>query len=170
MPVANENVGVAFALVTGAGAATAVGASVVFFPALVKLTSKRVLASALGISAGVMFYVSFVEIFNKSILSFTDGGETPERAYIFSTLWFFGGVVVMLLLNLVVKVLSGGNHHHHDKDCIDGTHTRIPQKKSDQEEVVAPVPFAALQIPPETLKNGNTWLRRKNCGISAKTA
>ena len=97
MPVANENVGVAFALVTGAGAATAVGASVVFFPALVKLTSKRVLASALGISAGVMFYVSFVEIFNKSILSFEDGGETPERAYIFSTLWFFGGVVVMLV-------------------------------------------------------------------------
>ena len=32
------------------------------------------------------------------------------------------------LLNLVVKVISGGHHHHHDKDCIDGTHTRIPQK------------------------------------------
>ena len=137
MPVANENVGVAFALVSGAGAATAVGASVVFFPTLVKLTSKRVLASALGISAGVMFYVSFVEIFNKSILSFEDGGETPERAYIFSTLWFFGGVVVMLLLNLVVKVLSGGHHHHHDKDSIDGPHMSIPQKTSDQEEVLA---------------------------------
>ena len=90
MPVANENVGAAFVLVTGAGAATAVGTSVVFFPTLVKLTSNRVLASALGISAGVMFYVSFLEIFNKSILSFEEGGETPERVYIFSTLWFFG--------------------------------------------------------------------------------
>ena len=97
MPVQNPNVGVAFALVFGAGAATAVGASVVFFPALVKLASRRVLASALGISAGVMTYVSFVEIFNKSRSSFVDAGHPEEKAYLYATLCFFGGVVTMLV-------------------------------------------------------------------------
>ena len=97
MPVENPNVGVAFALVCGAGAATALGASVVFFPALVKLASRRVLAGALGVSAGVMTYVSFVEIFNKSQLSFLDAGHSERDAYLYATLCFFGGVVTMLV-------------------------------------------------------------------------
>jgi ZIP family zinc transporter len=97
MPVDNPNVGIAFALVCGAGAATALGASVVFFPSLVKLASRRVLAAALGVSAGVMMYVSFVEIFNKSLGSFIDAGHTEERAYLYATLCFFGGVVTMLV-------------------------------------------------------------------------
>ena len=63
----SDNVGIAMALVAGAGASTALGASVVFFPSLVKLASRRVLASALGLSAGVMTYVSFVEIFESLI-------------------------------------------------------------------------------------------------------
>ena len=97
MPVDNENVGVAFALVCGAGGATAIGASVVFFPRLVKLASRRVLASSLALSAGVMTYVSFVEILQKSLASFVDAGHTEEDAYLYSTLCFFGGVVVMLV-------------------------------------------------------------------------
>lgn len=97
MPVENPNVGVAFALVCGAGAATALGASVVFFPTLVKLASRRVLAGALGVSAGVMTYVSFVEIFNKSQLSFLDAGHSERDAYLYATLCFFGGVVTMLV-------------------------------------------------------------------------
>ena len=97
MPVENPNVGVAFALVCGAGAATALGASVVFFPTLVKLASRRVLAGALGVSAGVMTYVSFVEIFNKSQLSFLDAGHSERDSYLYATLCFFGGVVTMLV-------------------------------------------------------------------------
>jgi ZIP family zinc transporter len=97
MPVSNENVGVAFALVIGAGGATAIGASVVFFPRLVKLASRRVLASSLALSAGVMTYVSFVEILQKSLASFIDAGHTEEQATLYSTLCFFGGVVVMLV-------------------------------------------------------------------------
>ena len=97
MPVNNPNVGVAFALVCGAGAATALGASVVFFPRLVKLASRRVLAGALGVSAGVMTYVSFVEIFNKSQSSFLDAGHSEKNAYLYATLCFFAGVVVMLV-------------------------------------------------------------------------
>jgi ZIP family zinc transporter len=102
------NVGVALGLVCGAGAATAIGASVVFFPSLVKLASRRVLAASLGLSAGVMTYVSFVEIFGKSVVGFVASmvnedmseEETLEKenlAYVYATLSFFGGVLVMLV-------------------------------------------------------------------------
>jgi ZIP family zinc transporter len=101
MAANDPNVGIAFALVCGAGLATALGASVVFFPRLVKLASRRVLAAALGMSAGVMTYVSFVEIFAKSQLAFEDSGQTPEKAYVYATLCFFGGVVVMLVSTVV---------------------------------------------------------------------
>ena len=97
MSVNSPNVGIAFALVAAAGLATALGAAVVFFPSLVKLASRRVLASALGFSAGVMTYVSFVEIFGKSRKAFINYGETESNAYLYATLCFFGGVVVMLV-------------------------------------------------------------------------
>lgn len=93
----NDNVGIAFALVIGAGAATGVGAAVVFFPSLVKLASRKTLAAALGLSAGVMTYVSFAEILVKSALSFEDAGFSEDRATLFSTLCFFAGVVFMLV-------------------------------------------------------------------------
>lgn len=108
MTVNDPNVGVAFALVCGAGLSTAIGASVVFFPRLVKLASRRVLAAALGLSAGVMTYVSFVEIFAKSQLAFEDSGQTPERAYVYATLCFFGGVVVMLVRSFVCLLARNG--------------------------------------------------------------
>ena len=97
----SENVGVAFALVIAAGASTAIGASVVFFPSLVKLASRKTLAGGLGLSAGVMSYVSFVEILQKAVGSFQDGGHDYETAYVYATLCFFGGVVLM-----VVRILS----------------------------------------------------------------
>jgi zinc transporter, ZIP family len=93
----NENVGVAFALVIAAGVSTCIGASVVFFPSLVKLASKKTLAGGLGLSAGVMSYVSFVEIFNKSLKSFADAGFEDGDGYLYATLCFFGGVVAMVV-------------------------------------------------------------------------
>lgn len=106
MTVNNPNVGVAFALVAAAGMATALGAAVVFFPTLVKLASRRVLASALGFSAGVMTYVSFVEIFGKSRKAFISFGETESNAYLYATLCFFGGVVVMLVSSVILFLVS----------------------------------------------------------------
>ena len=108
MSTAEGNVGTALGLVFGAGAATAVGASVVFFPSLVKLASRRVLAASLGLSAGVMTYVSFVEIFGKSVVGFVTSLvnetmtekeviEKENLAYIYATLSFFGGVAVMMV-------------------------------------------------------------------------
>jgi len=118
------NVAIAFALVIGAGAATGLGASVVFFPSLVKLASKRVLAGSLGISAGVMLYVSFIEIFLKSQIAFEDGGNSGGMALSYATLCFFGGVVLMLILDFFVHWL-GGDHHGHshgDDDCCSAVH------------------------------------------------
>ena len=89
-----------------AGLATALGAAVVFFPSLVKLASRRVLASALGFSAGVMTYVSFVEIFSKSRKAFINYGETESNAYLYATLCFFGGVGVMLVSNALALLCS----------------------------------------------------------------
>lgn len=113
MPTAEGNVGVAFALVCGAGASTAIGAAVVFFPSLVKLASRRVLAASLGVSAGVMTYVSFVEIFVKSVIGFrasmvtddmTDDEilESENRAFVYASASFFGGVVVMIVSSMQI--------------------------------------------------------------------
>jgi zinc transporter, ZIP family len=103
MPTPHENVGVALALVGGAAAATALGASVVFFPSVVKLASRRVLAASLGFAGGVMSYVSFVEIFQKSRLSFEKEGHEENMAYLFATLSFFFGVAVMLVGRLELE-------------------------------------------------------------------
>lgn len=128
----DPNVGVAFALVVGAGAATALGAAVVFFPRLVKLASRRVLAGSLGLSAGVMMYVSFVEILQKAVISFLKAGHTPKNAYLYATLTFFGGVVTMMLIDFLVKCLSGGYHHHqhHRHEDLDSKN----EQEQEQEE------------------------------------
>lgn len=93
----DENVGLAFGLVTGAGLATALGASVVFVPKLIQLANRRTLASALGFSAGVMTYVSFVEILVKSQISFQDSGLEDDKAYAYASVCFFAGVVFMVV-------------------------------------------------------------------------
>lgn len=49
--VASGSVGVAFAMVVGAGAASALGAACVF---VVRVATPRLLAAALGFAAGVM--------------------------------------------------------------------------------------------------------------------
>ena len=109
----SENVGVAFGAVIAAGASTAVGAAIVFFPRLVKLASRRVLASSsLGISAGVMTYVSFVEIFQKAQFSFadhlvTDIEDEDKRfgmANLYATLSFFLGILTMVVSSLLILV------------------------------------------------------------------
>lgn len=95
MTIAEGNVGAAIGLVFAAGAATAVGASVVFFPGLVKCVTRRFLAGSLGFSAGVMIYLSFVEIFFKAVTGFNDAGFSESISFLYSTLSFFGGVLIM---------------------------------------------------------------------------
>ena len=132
MSVAEGNVGVALGLVTGAGAATAVGSAVVFFPSLVKLASKRVLAGSLGLSAGVMTYVSFVEIFVKSVEGFGDYLDDPDLGYIYATLSFFGGVVAMLVSNVEASVRAAAA-----ENVNVGSTRKVAEAASAADEVVA---------------------------------
>jgi zinc transporter, ZIP family len=92
-----DNVPLAFALVLGAGSATALGASVVFVPKLVQYANRKTLACGLGISSGVMIYVSFVEILQKSRVAFIQAGLPDDVAYAYATICFFAGVVVMVV-------------------------------------------------------------------------
>mmetsp|Transcript_5957 Transcript_5957/g.7739 ORF Transcript_5957/g.7739 Transcript_5957/m.7739 type:complete len:264 (-) Transcript_5957:798-1589(-) len=119
-PTDSDNVGVAFALVIGAGAATGIGASVVFFPSLIRLASRKTLAAALGLSAGVMTYVSFAEIFVKGITAFEDDGFSEDDATLYATLCFFGGVVFMITLNHCVTLLLGAHHSHGRSQTVTG--------------------------------------------------
>lgn len=132
MPIDSENAGVAFALVIGAGLATALGACVVFFPSLVKLASRRVLASGLALSAGVMTYVSFGEISVKSLDSFVEAGFDEAKSYIYATLCFFGGIVTMGILDIVVKLLTG-ELHSHGPDVYSET---TPKKKRIMKSII----------------------------------
>ncbi|KAG7374943.1 zinc transporter-domain containing protein [Nitzschia inconspicua] len=130
----NENAGVAFGVVLAASASTGLGAAVVFFPSLVKLANRRVLAMSLGFSAGVMTYVSFAEIFGKAQDSFRNDGHDESRAYIYATCCFFGGVLCMMLLNVAVHSLlgvhgHGHDHDHHVGDVATSTTTNCKKKK-----------------------------------------
>jgi zinc transporter, ZIP family len=118
----HENVGIAFALVIGAGASTAIGSAVVFFPSVVKYASKKTLAAGLGLSAGVMTYVSFVEIFQKSVVGFVDSGIEFDQAYIYATLCFFGGIVLMVV-SLVCAAKEGVFAVFHSLCCVPSHHS-----------------------------------------------
>ncbi|KAG7348878.1 ZIP zinc transporter [Nitzschia inconspicua] len=136
----NENIGVAFGVVLAASASTGLGAAVVFFPSLVKLANRRVLAVSLGFSAGVMTYVSFAEIFGKAQDSFMDDGHDESRAYIYATCCFFGGVLCMMLLNVAVHSLLGvhghdHDHRHEDRRSIDIANATEKKKPSTRESV-----------------------------------
>lgn len=157
MSTAEGNVGVALGLVCGAGAATALGSSVVFFPSLVKLASRRVLAGSLGLSAGVMTYVSFVEIFAKSVDGFVLAGIDEDLSYIYATLSFFGGVLLMLIVDFLVKCLSGDHHHHDDiQDTINQNEHGV-EKEGDEQEVVVPHCVGCSDDPVAEL---NEWQQR----------
>jgi zinc transporter, ZIP family len=92
-----ENAGTAFALVIAAGAATGIGAAVVFFPTLAKLANRRFLGCSLGLAAGVMLYVSLVDIYGKAITGFMESGHDEGKAFLYTTICFFGGILLMMV-------------------------------------------------------------------------
>jgi Predicted divalent heavy-metal cations transporter len=166
-----SNVGIAFGAVFAAGTSTAVGAAIVFFPRLVKLASRRVLASSLGISAGVMTYVSFVEIFQKSVgafdemnlLKIEDDDKRFGRANLYATLSFFTGILVMILIDFTVKFLSSkdGSHDHDHHDISDSLRRvengSIPGDTCNkkQEEVVVPPVLSCCR--PDPVGDLESW-------------
>jgi len=108
---------------------------VVFFPRLVKLANRTVLAASLGLSAGVMTYIALVDIYGKAVGGFEDAGHSEGDAFIYATLSFFGGCFLMLLLNFIVGKLMGG-HHDHEIDPFSPleNHTTHPATESPCDE------------------------------------
>lgn len=131
-----SHVAVAFGLVLGSALSTGIGASAVFFPSIVKLTSTRVLASSLAFAAGVMIYVSLLEIIVKSQMSFLDSGYSEGKAHLFSTICFFCGILCMMLVEKIVHSLGGGDHEHSiKKKEIKGTENK---DETEQQPYVVP--------------------------------
>ncbi|GKY99516.1 hypothetical protein MPSEU_000905800 [Mayamaea pseudoterrestris] len=158
----NENVGIAIGLTFAAGACTAVGAAVVFVPSLVKLASKRVLASGLGFSAGVLIYLALVDMFPEATESFLQAGYDDGVAYALATGCFFGGLILMVLLNLLVTCLlhgkGGHQHHHHHHHDHDHHHHDVPvqqSKSNDNHSAAVTSADACLERPCESSHSTN---------------
>lgn len=164
----------AFLVVTIAGLSTGIGAAAVFFPRMVKLASRRVLASALGISAGVMTYVSFVEIFVKSIDAFEenladkidDEDKRSGMANLYATLSFFGGVALNALIDYLVRKLSNEHNHHTDPTAIgEPKHHLVEENASSQgEEVVVP---HCIGCSPDPVGELQEWQDRAQIEVDA---
>ena len=125
MPQLTGNAGIAFAVTCGAGLSTGIGAAIVFFPSLVKLASRKVLASGLAFSAGVMCYVSFVEIFPNGLKNFAEvQGLNEGEAYSYGTAGFFVGIVALFVSLASCKTLTfqvqGMNYEHEHLDRSQG--------------------------------------------------
>ncbi|KAL3801795.1 hypothetical protein HJC23_001191 [Cyclotella cryptica] len=135
MPVTEGNVGLAFGISFAAGAATMVGASAVFFPRLVKLASKRVLAGSLGFAAGVMLYISFVDLFFVSFESFQDSGMEDSHAYSFATLCVFMGIVLMKIIDVIVHRLGDNPYPYEREMAKQGTLAQTPCGKQVDEDL-----------------------------------
>jgi ZIP family zinc transporter len=93
-----DNVLFAFLLTLFAGLATGIGSLIAF---LSRDFNKKFLGLSLGFSAGVMLYVSFIEIFMKSQKSLLEN-NTPNIAYLYTTLAFFGGMLVIYLIDKII--------------------------------------------------------------------
>eukprot|EP00591_Stephanopyxis_turris_P001877 CAMPEP_0195520402 /NCGR_PEP_ID=MMETSP0794_2-20130614/16773_1 /TAXON_ID=515487 /ORGANISM="Stephanopyxis turris, Strain CCMP 815" /LENGTH=512 /DNA_ID=CAMNT_0040649749 /DNA_START=26 /DNA_END=1564 /DNA_ORIENTATION=- len=106
VPSPDGNFGIAFGIVCTSAVASAMGGAAVFSPSIVKLATRRVLASSLGISAGVMLYASLITVFQDSFHSFQKFTSNVGMAYLLTTLCFFCGVFFMLIVGGVVKLLS----------------------------------------------------------------
>jgi len=163
-----------FVVVLIAGLSTGIGAAAVFFPRMVKLASRRVLASALGISAGVMTYVSFVEIFAKSVDAFDeslldkidDEDKRSGMANLYGTLSFFGGVAVNALIDYLVRKLSNEHNHHTDPTAIgEPKHHVLEENASDDgEEVVVP---HCIGCSPDPVGELQEWQDRAQIEVEA---
>mmetsp|Transcript_5508 Transcript_5508/g.8543 ORF Transcript_5508/g.8543 Transcript_5508/m.8543 type:complete len:421 (+) Transcript_5508:299-1561(+) len=114
----DENVGIAFLLVTCAGLSTSVGAAMVFVDRFVTKTNKYVLAASLGFSGGVMLYVSFAEILLKSVDSFAacdclwEHEDPQSPAKIMATVTFFAGVLVFAALDVCIHAIQARSNRN----------------------------------------------------------
>jgi len=116
-----NNVALAFGLVTIAGSATAIGASVVFFPTLCERTNSQFLAGSLALAAGVMIFISLVDLMEESREEFEEAGYEEGDVTLYVMLSLFSGFATVWVLDYVVhKVLGLHNHDSDDGACEAG--------------------------------------------------
>ena len=119
----SANVGYAIAVSIGAGLATGLGGSLVFFPKFFRsIPQSIVLGVSLALSAGVMLYVSFIEIFGKSLDAISQvDGISEGGATAITTVCFFFGMFICVLLEILVhwiaKRYGGVSCHSHGMPC-----------------------------------------------------
>ncbi|KAK1944751.1 Zinc transporter ZupT [Phytophthora citrophthora] len=109
-----HDVGVAFALNIGAGAATILGGMVVFSRRLVYLANPLSLAVALSLSSGVMMFISLVEIFGESVHLLTEGLRTEDMSeetatghgWLSATACFAVGILLIYGIDIIVHKIS----------------------------------------------------------------
>merc|ERR1719251_679310 len=152
----------AFILVIAAGAATALGSAVVFFPALAALANRKVLAGSLGLAAGVMLYVSLVDIYSKSIDGYAEVFD-EGKAFIYATLSFFGGCFVMIFLNKLVHFMLGGKDVEDVMMDLAGSKMGMdmddPRNQAEAlEEMGRSMTQSQAQGPAEIVKWAWTWM------------
>eukprot|EP00729_Bicosta_minor_P000986 gene986-27846_t len=92
----------ALAMSLGAGMATGIGASAVFFTTSL---DKTLLACTMAFSAGVMLYVSFVEVLGVAEEYYLQGDNSPSTAYAYATLSVFAGVLLMAVVDKLVHLM-----------------------------------------------------------------
>ena len=96
----------------GAGAATAVGASLCLCTSAL---NRRVLAGTMAFSAGVMIYVSLGEVLGEATSYFARDSFDEQTAYKLATASLFAGVILMALVDAIVHCMLDHTSHSDDK-------------------------------------------------------
>lgn len=153
----------ALGLTVFAGLATGVGSALAFYT---KKTNETFLSAALGFSAGVMIYVSMVEIFVKARASLEEYYGVNQKAYLITTLAFFGGVALIALID---KFVPAGENPHEIKDVSDMT-----DEEKKKKSLLRMGMFSALAIAihnfPEGLATFMSAIQDPALGISIAVA
>lgn len=153
----------ALGLTVFAGLATGVGSALAFYT---KKTNESFLSLSLGFSAGVMIYVSMIEIFVKARASLEDYYGAPQKAYLITTLAFFGGVGIIALID---KFVPEGENPHEIKDVSDMT-----DEEKKKKSLLRMGMFSALAIAihnfPEGLATFMSAIQDPTLGISIAVA
>jgi len=162
-----ENFWFALGLTIFAGLSTGIGSALAFYT---KKTSEKFLSAALGFSAGVMIYVSLVEIFPKAIVQLFEVYGNEDKAYLITTLAFFGG---MALIALIDRLVPEANNPHEIHDVSEICDEECEEKKK-KKALLRMGLFSALAIGihnfPEGLATFLSALEDPTLGISIAIA
>jgi len=111
-----SNAPLGFGLSVVAGAATSLGAGIVFLPC-VAMSNSLFFAGAIGVSVGVMVYVSFIEIQPECWALYEAGGTMSGNkeggmVYFVGTLTFMCGILLYYILDGLVHWLDHDGSLH----------------------------------------------------------